>query len=338
MPSTFSVSDEVRAALREAEITTTAPWRVKLVKKLDRKLYTQVNKVLEGAGGAWSRKEAAHVFERDPRELLGLAVETGKAKNVKQELQAFYTPAGVAQKVVELAEIAWPMTVLEPSAGAGALAEEAAAALMSAAPAGTIGQDVRDMVKCYDVDGVAVEKLRALGYRDAEQRDFLQVAPGEELYDRIAMNPPFTRGAALEHVLYAYSFLKPGGILVAVMPGTVTAPSRTARAAVKQAFGELFLSATSARMTDLPPGSFRESGTDVAVHLLRLAKPAEKKRATRVAPSTKLAPAGQDGWASTQIRPDDRVPAPEPKKPKKSSDTSSLTDLLADAPRSDIPW
>jgi hypothetical protein len=201
MAATFSVSPEVRAVLERATIE---PRSVTLNGKLERELYLATNKVLEAAGGTWNRKLRAHIFDRDPREALGLAITTGKATNVKQELQAFYSPPAVAKRVAKRAEIAWPMTVLEPSAGVGALADEAAAALMSTAPVGTTGPDVRDMVKCYDVDGVAVEKLRALGYRDPEQRDFLQVAPGTEFYDRVVMNPR-SRAARLSSTFFTRS-------------------------------------------------------------------------------------------------------------------------------------
>lgn len=278
MAATFSISPEVRAVLEKAEIGERT---VKLVGQLERKLYVAVNKVLEGASGKWDRKLQAHVFERDPRELLGLAIATGVAKNVKQELQAFYTPAAVAGKVVKLADLEWGQLVLEPSCGDGALAEHAAGELMFSAPvvkgSAPPGSAARAAVRCYEIDPVAIKKARERGFQDAERLDFLEVPP-EPIFDRVVMNPPFAKGAALEHVLHAFSFLKAGGKLVSVMPG-LKAGSYTARAAVKKAFEALLVLGDAFR-EDLPPGSFRESGTDVAVHLLRLTKP-RWKRATR---------------------------------------------------------
>lgn len=39
----------------------------------------------------------------------------------------------------------------------------------------------------------------------------------ENEYDRILMNPPFEKGADIDHVKHAYSLLKPGGRLVSIM-------------------------------------------------------------------------------------------------------------------------
>ena len=88
--SAFHITDTVRDVLARSTITATS---LTLPEQLDRKTYDAVNKALSGAGGRWDRKAKAHVFNRDPREVLGLAVETGKATNVRTKLQAFYTPA-----------------------------------------------------------------------------------------------------------------------------------------------------------------------------------------------------------------------------------------------------
>ena len=102
--TTFEISDEVRDVLARSTITATS---VKLPSgQLERKLYEAVNKALEGAGGRWDRKSKAHLFDRDPREVLGLAVETGKAVNLRTKLQAFYTPPELAEKMVAASGIA----------------------------------------------------------------------------------------------------------------------------------------------------------------------------------------------------------------------------------------
>ena len=70
-------------------------------------------------------------------------------------------------------------------------------------------------------------------------------------YDRIVMNPPFERGQDAEHVRRAYSFLKPGGILVAIVS---TGPFfRTDNAS--QAFRE-FVRVNNAQTIDVAAGAF----------------------------------------------------------------------------------
>src|SRR4051794_10815868 len=89
---------------------------------LERPLYEAVNKVLNNAGGVWTRALKGHVFTDDPTERLGLALSTGAidnkvddAKAAKKEYQAFYTPPALAKRVVELANVKPGMFVLEPS-------------------------------------------------------------------------------------------------------------------------------------------------------------------------------------------------------------------------------
>lgn len=122
--STFKISDDVRDVLSRSTITATT---VTLPpKQLERKLYEAVNKALSGAGGKWNKKAGAHVFVRDPREVLGLAVETGEAVNLKTKLQAFYTPKPLAKRMVKAATLKHGYRVLEPSMGGGALVLAAA--------------------------------------------------------------------------------------------------------------------------------------------------------------------------------------------------------------------
>lgn len=131
--STVALTPEVADILGRSTITENS--LVLPPERLDRKLYTEVNHVIELAGGVWNRRAKAHVFESDPRERLGLAVEKGvaefdtsvaaphiKAKAKKKDYQAFYTPSELAAHVVELADVK-DYTVLEPSAGEGALAQ-----------------------------------------------------------------------------------------------------------------------------------------------------------------------------------------------------------------------
>jgi predicted RNA methylase len=272
--STFKISDEVRDVLARSTITATS---VTLPPgQLERNLYTAVNKALEGAGGKWNRKAGAHVFDRDPRELLGLAVETGKATNVRTALQAFYTPQPLAERVAAAVKLALghrpgtSIRVLEPSVGEGALA---------LAVINEFDGDV--MLVMYDVDDVGLSRARdsteaAMVAADrsranvrAELIDFLAVEPHRPLFDAIVMNPPFTGGADISHVTHAWRFVRSGGVLVAIMsPHFQHAKSKAATD-----FRDLLASlGTNAETKDIPSGTFEH--TDISTVLVLMRKPA----------------------------------------------------------------
>ena len=92
-----------------------------IARQLDRKLYTEVNAALEALGGTWNRKARAHVFEQDPADALDRVLVDGGFHDVKRDLDQFFTPPELAKRVVEMADVRGKW-VLEPSAGAGALA------------------------------------------------------------------------------------------------------------------------------------------------------------------------------------------------------------------------
>ena len=254
---TFKISDDVRDVLARSTITATS---VTLPpEQLERKLYLEVNKALEGAGGKWSRKARAHVFERDPREALGLAVETGQATNVRSVLQAYYTPPALARRVAELSGVKAGDRVLEPSVGEGALA---VAVLERVDPDATI--------IAYDVDAVALRKAADRIGRRVQGSftclDFLEVDP-DPIYDVVVMNPPFTKDADVRHVTHAWGFVKPGGTLVAITwPKWHLSPSTAAQ----RAFADLVRS-VGGEVEDVPAGTFEH--TDVATVIVKMRKP-----------------------------------------------------------------
>ncbi|MFD2427391.1 hypothetical protein ACFSUK_02785 [Sphingobium scionense] len=62
-------------------------------------------------------------------------------------------------------------------------------------------------------------ELRVIhGFADAIEGDFLALDPAHYApFDAVIMNPPFDRGRDCDHVRHALAFLKPGGVLVAIM-------------------------------------------------------------------------------------------------------------------------
>ncbi len=163
----------------------------------------------------------------------------------------FVTPDAVICRMMDAAEIEPGMSVLEPSAGTGALASA---------------------VRRFGANPVMVEINSGLAWAlnvpgfDIKQCDFMEYFGGP--FDRVVMNPPFERGQDREHVEHAYNMMKPGGRLVAIMGEGVFFRSFKA----DQAFRD-WLESVDGTSEKLPDGSFKESGTGVACRMVVIDRP-----------------------------------------------------------------
>lgn len=155
--------------------------------------------------------ESPAEFRSALREFIGLQEETKAPDRIKQMERAmigrrndgldfFPTPAETAQAMVEAAGVEEGMSVLEPSAGMGHIAEQIRAA------------GIEPEVVEFAAD--RRELLGAKGFNVVGE-DFMDLVNAE--YDRIIMNPPFSERRDAEHVRHAYTLLKPGGRLVAIV-------------------------------------------------------------------------------------------------------------------------
>jgi predicted RNA methylase len=203
-------------------------------------LVEKANKLLADYYGA------AIPQDREPEEDTGLfKAKTAPAKN----LGYFPTPDAAADTVIEesflyRADGEPALTVLEPSAGDGALASRAVLK-------GCI-------VDCVELHSARAAGLRVAGlYRGVWNMNFLDMKPDPaRLYDRVVMNPPFDRERDIDHVLHAMEFLKPDGILISVMSaGTEFRETR------KSVAFRTKMQAMKAGRVDLPPGAFASVGT-----------------------------------------------------------------------------
>jgi SAM-dependent methyltransferase len=255
----ISIPPEVRDILSRSTITVD---RLVLPPgQLDRKLYEQVNKAIAAAGGKWNRLAKAHLFDRDPRQALGLAVETGKVTDRKQVLQAFYTPVELADRVAELADPKPNDQVLEPSCGEGALI---AALLRREFNVGIVGCDI-DLLALRAAEDVAADA----NWWRAIESDFLSVEP-DESFDLVVMNPPFAKDQDIDHVMHAWKFVRPGGRLVSIMSATWS--RRGGRFKKRQQFSS-FVEGLDGEVVDLGGDAFKSVGASVYTVMLRLNKP-----------------------------------------------------------------
>lgn len=151
------------------------------------------------------------------------------------------------------------LEILEPSAGTGQLARR----LVRTADdreAGTI-------VDCVEIQQHLARGLERTGrFRSVICADFLKLAPVER-YDLVVMNPPFDRERDIDHVMHALKWLKPDGVLVAIMSaGTEFRETR------KSAAFRAYIERLNGQFSDLPPGSFSSVGTNVNTLVLKVRK------------------------------------------------------------------
>ena len=92
-------------------------------RQLDRKIYTDVNKVLEHLGGKWNRKLKGHLFDSSPEAAIEEVILSGEYTNLKKEFQFFETPTELASRLCDMAEITSDCIVIEPSVGKGRIAD-----------------------------------------------------------------------------------------------------------------------------------------------------------------------------------------------------------------------
>lgn len=234
----MKVSQDVLNVLDQAE---TEGNRLVLTGQLDRKLYEQTNKVLEAAGGKWNRKAKAHVFDGDAAEAIEQVLLAGEI-TTHQDFGYFPTPEPVVRRLMELADVELGSSVLEPSAGTGAIAQYLAEVAT---------------VDCVELRQDYADKLLKTlgGARVIHVGDFLSLVP-RPVYDRVVMNPPFSKQQDIKHVLHALKFLKPGGRLVSVMSAGVTFRQNRLAADFRQLIGD-----RGGTIEPNPEGAFKESGT-----------------------------------------------------------------------------
>lgn len=184
---------------------------------------------------------------------------------VARDLQFYWTPKDVVQAMIKEAEPRAGDRILEPSCGDGRIME-----------------GVRDYVVEKRLDDVAMAGIEVHAGRAEQARakgfpvvcgNFLEY-PATASFDLVFMNPPFYGQHYLKHIERAIGALKPGGRLVAVLPATAfydhgKLPGRQYDPSRPYHHRDVW--------RDLPMGSFREAGTNVATGLWTYWKPKEER-------------------------------------------------------------
>lgn len=194
---------------------------------------------------------------RDPLAEKMVALKRKLVGNRNAFIDFFPTPESHAADLVALAGIEPGMTVLEPSAGHGMLAEAARAAGAK--------------VDAVELAGDLREILQAKGF-GLVGSDFMDTTPAQS-YDAVVMNPPFSNDMDIDHVRHAYDHLKPGGRLVAIVSATAGDRQNNKNKAFREWFDGLGGSEQA-----MPDGAFKASlnPTDVRTKIFVIDKPANE--------------------------------------------------------------
>lgn len=196
---------------------------------------------------------------RDPLAEKMVALKRKLVGNRNAFIDFFPTPESHAADLVALAGIEPGMTVLEPSAGHGMLAEAARAAGAK--------------VDAVELAGDLREILQAKGF-GLVGSDFMATTPAQS-YDAVVMNPPFSNDMDVDHVRHAYDHLKPGGRLVAIVSATAGDRQNNKNKAFREWFDGLGGSEQA-----MPDGAFKASlnPTDVRTKIFVIDKPANEAK------------------------------------------------------------
>lgn len=261
----MKVSTDVLAVLERCTFGDTCVFLPTDNGPLDRKLYVATDKVLKACGGKWNRGAKAHVFDSSARDRVELVLTTGEVQT-SSDIGFFPTPDPLAVQLVEMAGVKRGHRVLEPSAGTGNIVLAI--------------QDAGGIVTAVERDGghrvhLAQFVLKGHDVLVPECADFMLFSlrgtgtPSRPSFkfDAVVMNPPFCKvglGDHLDHVRHAHSMLKPGGVLVSVLPTGVTFREDRRH----REFREWVLERGT--IEKLPEDSFRESGTSVRTCVARM--------------------------------------------------------------------
>lgn len=227
---------------------------VRIEQQLDRKLYTKVNDVLSACGGKWTRGVKAHVFRDDAEPIISAAINAGEVKTAKDD-GFFATPVELASHLVEIAGVKQGHRALEPSAGTGRIVDE-----LIRAGASVLAWEI-DAERAASMTGQHVALNVVVG-------DFMNCPPISPRLDRVVLNPPFCKvgiGDHLDHVRHAYGLLGDGGVLVSVLPSSVTFRQDRRHREFREWFQK-----RGGEVEPLPEGSFKSSGTMVNTCVLRM--------------------------------------------------------------------
>lgn len=213
----------------------------------------------QGVGG--KEFDKGDVSENDPFDNAVLDYYTNQRlnKNNREGVDYFPTPEPLGYKMVEWANIGEGDSVLEPSAGHGAIARYVPQSneLVAIEPSMSL---------------FAKLQMKAGGLGRKFQNETFEAYHISNKHDTIVMNPPFGHAGAtaIAHIEKAFGHLEEGGRMVAIIP----------RGAMDKKFNKWYDNEKTAAMraeVDLPDIVFQQAGTSVRCRVVVVDKITDSK-------------------------------------------------------------
>jgi hypothetical protein len=226
--------------------------------QFNKKSYLEAKKWIEEAGGTWAGgKVQGFTFPFDATRVFSVLHE-GKRCNLKQDYQFFETPEDVADWLVMIAGgIEETDTVLEPSAGRGALVKSIHRSCPSV------------MVDCYELMPENKQFLSSMENTNIIGDDFTK--GDNKKYTKIIANPPFSGNQDIKHVRMMFDLLENGGTLAAITSTHWEFASETVCIDFRQWLKDL-----NANVYVINDGEFKESGASIETRAIVIKKTQNK--------------------------------------------------------------
>ncbi len=234
------VQDLVKLGKRRGSKAITIPWQ--LESTLEKRHRLQRMGIQTPAEYRSALRELVGLREAAPAPDRVKELERSMVGRQNDGLDFFPTGSATVESAVDAADIQPGMEVLEPSAGWGHIADH-------------IREQIGVEPDVVELSGKRRELLEAKGY-NLVGSDFMEFA-GKQ-YDRIVMNPPFSDGRDIQHVQHAFSLLKPGGRLVAIMSESAFFQSNKRAESFRE-----WLDSMGATNEKLPEGAFMDPSLPV---------------------------------------------------------------------------
>lgn len=218
--------------------------------QLDRKDYLALSKELTALGGAWKGgKISAFVFNFDPQLILDRLLSDNNT-NIKKSTQFFPTPNKIVKQMFELVSINKDDTILEPSAGQGAIIEE------------LLKLNNNPIAFC-ETEEININILKEKFGNTIKQigTNFLDVE--NCFFNKIIANPPFSKHQDITHIKHMFSLLDLNGSLVS-LSGT----SWKHNSDKKSVDFRNWLKTKDHQVIDISAGEFSSSGTQIATCII----------------------------------------------------------------------